>query len=172
MRETAFLAALFTFFAAWASASYAWWLTVRIEPVDTTYGGAPLGALSAPLAALTLLSCEDSVATFSSEHCDEVRTNRLRFEVFGDFNNDLERDVARVGVAELMDGSLARVLLIGPKGQPEQHQILVLPLNGFSALYDETHLEWYQCMECGHRAEIKWDATQQEYVLDWGEDYG
>jgi hypothetical protein len=147
--------------------NYAWWVTVRIEPQGTKYDAIPVEALSLPLKALTLLSCEGSAATFTSEQCLEVRTNGARFEVVGDFNGDQETDIARVGVAKLKNGDLVRVLLIGPKDKPKQHQILSLPENGFSALFARGNLRWFQCMECDHGARVVWSAEKKKYVLEW-----
>jgi len=145
---------------------------VLIEPKGTKYEGVPVQNLATPLKALTLLSCASSAATFTPEQCAEVKANSARFEVIGDFNKDKTTDIARVGVAELKTGGLVRVLLIGPKGKPKQHQMFTLSENGFSTLIGDDPLAWYQCMECGHGADIKWDATKKEYVLEWGEDYG
>lgn len=69
-------------------------------------------------------------------------------------------------------GGLVRVLRIGPKGKPIQHQRFTMPGNGFSKLFDDDPLTWYQCMECDNGADIKWHATKNEYVLEWGEDCG
>ena len=156
---------------AWAF-SYAWWVTARIEPQGTKYDGVPVGTLAIPLSSLTLLSCAGSTATFTLEQCADVEANSARFEASGDFNKDKKPDIARVGVAELKRGGLVRVLLIGTKNKPKQHQMFKLPENGFSALLGEDPLTWYQCMECGHGADIKWDAAKRKYVLEWGEDYG
>lgn len=153
--------------SATLAVNYAWWITVRIEPQGTKYDGIPVETLSLPLKALTLLSCEGSAATFTSEQCSEVRTNGARFEVVGDFNGDQESDIARVGVAKLKDGGLVRVLLIGPKDKPKQHQILSLPENGFSALFGKGKFTWFQCMECDHGARITWSVEKKEYVLEW-----
>lgn len=163
---------LLTVCASISAFEYAWWVTVRIEPRGTKYDGVPVEQLRTPLKRLTLLNCEGRAATFTAEQCSDVKTNGARFEVVGDFNNDKKIDVARVGVAELQSGGLVRVLLIGPKNSPKQHQLFTLPESGFSALYEHGRLAWYLCMECGHPADIKWDAATKEYVLEWGEDYG
>ena len=149
----------------------AWWVTVRVEPKSATYDGAAVDTLTTPLKALTLLSCQGSVVTFTPEQCADVKKNGARFEVVGDFNKDGTTDIARVGVAELQSGGLVRVLLIGPKGRSKQHQIFKMPENGFSALYGEGPVTWYQCMACGNGAEIKWNAKKGRYFLDWGDDF-
>ena len=161
----------FTYSLAWA-VTYAWWVTARVEPQDNKYDGVPVESLAITMKTLTLLSCEGSVATFTPEQCSDVSAHGARFEAIGDFNKDKKPDLARVGVAELKGGGFVRVLLIGTKGEPRQHQMFTLPENGFSALFGEDPLTWYQCMECGHGADIKWDVTKKEYILEWGEDYG
>jgi predicted nucleic acid-binding Zn ribbon protein len=163
---------LMTVCASISAFDYAWWVTVRIKPLDATYDGVAVETLRTPLKSLTLFNCEGTAPTFTTEQCSDVKENGARFEVVGDFNNDNKTDVARVGVAELKSGELVRVLLIGPKGKPKQHQVLTLHENGFSALVEEGQLAWYQCMECGHPADVIWDAAKKEYVLRWGEDYG
>lgn len=163
---------LLTICASVSAFEYAWWVTARIEPLGTSYDSVPVEKLRTPLKRLTLFTCEGAAATFTTEQCSEIRNNGARFEVVGDFNKDKRIDVARVGVAELKSGGLVRVLLIGPKGRPREHQVLTLPENGFSALFEEGQLAWYLCMECGHPGDVKWDAAKKEYVLEWGEDYG
>lgn len=151
--------------------SYAWWVHLRIEPQGTEYLRIPVGSLSLPLKKLTLFSCTTN-PTFTSNQCAEVEKNSASFEIEGDFNNDNEKDVARVGVAELQGGALVHTLLIGPAAIPGQHQILTVQDNGFSALYSFNGLSWYFCMQCDDGADVRWDPEKRQYLLQWGEEYG
>jgi hypothetical protein len=168
------LAAVFSTSAALSGSTLSWWLTLRLDPSDTTYRGVPVSQLSVPLLRFSPLSCNSSHKQFTAEQCAEIKSNGAYFQVIGDFNGNGDREIAQTGVAQLPDGSLVRVLIISSERRPRNNQVFVLPGNGFSAIYLDPYgtLSWNECMECGHAVEIRWDSTNKMYVGEVPESYG
>jgi hypothetical protein len=160
--------------AALAGSTLSWWLTIRLDPLDTTYRGLPVSQLSEPLQRFSPLSCDSSAKQFTPAQCAEVKSNDAHFQAIGDFNDDGEREIAQSGVAKLPNGSLVRVLIISNQSSPEINQLFFLPDNGFSVIYLDSDgaLSWNECMECGHAVEIRWDASTKTYVVEVPESYG
>ncbi len=156
-----------------AASTLAWWLTIELQARETTWRGLAASALSTPMKRLSPLSCHRESDQFSASQCQEVRANKMRFRVSGDFNGDGRQEIAETAVAQLEDGALVSALIISSRQDPREHQVFYFRGNGFSVLYlDGNHLEWNDCMECGHAISIRWDSKRRTYLEVAPAEYG
>jgi len=149
------LASLLSILAASSALAlgYAWWITVRFVPSETTLAGILVGQIDPTWKRASLLK-DAALPPEASQPGESLADHSASFVIDADLDADGHQESAAVGVYETTDGNFGRFLLIN---NDDQRSLLKLPGEaGFSALWHkEGVLSWATCMECDYYCDIK-----------------
>lgn len=143
-----------------------WSLDYVIEPKQQQISGVSLLKIDTELTYVEFINCEHQ--SLSIMQCNQIAEFGGELEMRLDMNKDGQTEVWRIGVAKLLSGDYAKVLVIQDAFSNAVIQTLIVEssLPGFSALhFGQGQVRWAMCLSCDVMADVEW--REGEYHLRW-----
>lgn len=143
-----------------------WSLDYVIEPKQQQISGVPLLKIDAELTHIEFINCEHQ--SLSIKQCNQIAEFGGELEMLLDMNQDGQPEIWRIGVAKLLSGDYAKVLVIQDAFSNEVVQTFIVESAqpGFSTLhFSQGQVRWAMCLSCDVMADVEWNNG--EYHMRW-----